>query len=261
MSTARSPTRRCFCRRTSSARPCIMDACRKYGNVALSSGLDRRGLRRLAARPAGSAASPSRRRCTPAQPLQQLQGRGRSAGGGVSGARTACRSRSRRCSNNYGPYQFPEKLIPLMIVNALDGPAAAGVRPGAERARLAVCRATTAGPSTLMVNHGRIGEVYNIGGHNEMRNIDIVQPDLPASSASPSASSPTSPTGRGTTCAMPSTPRRSTRSSAGCRRRSFADGIGRTIDWYLANRSWWEEILSGAYRTGYERLCGGSPTP
>ena len=41
----------------------------------------------------------------------------------------------------------------------------------------------------------------------------------------------------------------------------FADGIGRTIDWYLANRPWWEEILSGAYRTGYERLCGGSPTP
>ena len=79
-----------------------------------------------------------------------------------------------RCSNNYGPYQFPEKLIPLMIVNALaDRPLPVYGRGLNVRDWLYVgdhCRAID-----LVVNHGRIGEVYNIGGHNEMRNIDIVR--------------------------------------------------------------------------------------
>ena len=79
-----------------------------------------------------------------------------------------------RCSNNYGPYQFPEKLIPLMIINALaDRPLPVYGRGLNVRDWLYVgdhCRAID-----LVVNHGRIGEVYNIGGHNEMRNIDIVR--------------------------------------------------------------------------------------
>ena len=79
-----------------------------------------------------------------------------------------------RCSNNYGPYQFPEKLIPLMIVNALaDRPLPVYGRGLNVRDWLYVtdhCKAID-----LVVAHGRIGEVYNIGGHNEMRNIDIVR--------------------------------------------------------------------------------------
>ena len=101
-----------------------------------------------------------------------------------------------RCSNNYGPYQFPEKLIPLMIVNALaDRPLPVYGRGLNVRDWLYVgdhCRAID-----LVVNHGRIGEVYNIGGHNEMRNIDIVRLICRKLGKPRSASSPTSPTGRG----------------------------------------------------------------
>ena len=123
-----------------------------------------------------------------------------------------------RCSNNYGPYQFPEKLIPLMIINALaDRPLPVYGRGLNVRDWLYVgdhCRAID-----LVVNHGRIGEVYNIGGHNEMRNIDIVR--LICRKLGKPESLITYVADRGTTCATPSTPRRSTPSSAGCRRRAL----------------------------------------
>ena len=80
-----------------------------------------------------------------------------------------------RCSNNYGPYQFPEKLIPLMIINALsDRPLPVYGRGENVRDWLYVeddhCKAID-----LIIHKGRVGQVYNIGGHNEMRNIDIVR--------------------------------------------------------------------------------------
>ena len=77
------------------------------------------------------------------------------------------------CSNNYGPYQFPEKLIPLMIINAARG-AAAGLRRRQQRARLALCRGPRPG-ATWCSSAARVGETYNIGGRNERSNIEVVQ--------------------------------------------------------------------------------------
>ena len=120
-----------------------------------------------------------------------------------------------RCSNNYGPYHFPEKLIPLMIINALaDKPLPVYGTGENVRDWLYVedhCKAID-----LILQKGKEGEVYNVGGHNEMKNIDIVK----LISASRRASSPTLQTARDTICAMPSIRRRSTMSSAGCPRPS-----------------------------------------
>ena len=164
-----------------------------------------------------------------------------------------------RCSNNYGPYQFPEKLIPLMIVNALaDRPLPVYGRGLNVRDWLYVgdhCRAID-----LVVNHGRIGEVYNIGGHNEMRNIDIVRL-ICRKLGKPERLITYVADRQGHDLRYAIDPTKIHTELGWLPETRFADGIGRTIDWYLANRPWWEEILSGAYRTGYERLCGGSPTP
>ena len=78
------------------------------------------------------------------------------------------------CSNNYGPYQFPEKLIPLMIVNALGGQAAAGLRRRPQRARLAVCRRSLQRDPRGARSAAAPGETYNVGGNAERRNIDVV---------------------------------------------------------------------------------------
>jgi dTDP-glucose 4,6-dehydratase len=79
------------------------------------------------------------------------------------------------CSNNYGPYQFPEKLIPLMLVINPARQAAAGLRRRHERARLAACRGPLPRHRELIMDKGRVGEVYNIGGNNERPNIEIVK--------------------------------------------------------------------------------------
>ena len=164
-----------------------------------------------------------------------------------------------RCSNYYGPYQFPEKLIPLMIVNALaDRPLPVYGRGLNVRDWLYVgdhCRAID-----LVVNHGRIGEVYNIGGHNEMRNIDIVRL-ICRKLGKPERLITYVADRQGHDLRYAIDPTKIHTELGWLPETRFADGIGRTIDWYLANRPWWEEILSGAYRTGYERLGGGSPTP
>ena len=161
------------------------------------------------------------------------------------------------CSNNYGPFQFPEKLIPLMIVNALaDRPLPVYGRGLNVRDWLYVgdhCRAID-----LVIRRGRIGEVYNIGGHNEMRNIDIVRL-ICRKLGKPESLITYVPDRKGHDLRYAIDPTKIHTELGWLPETKFADGIGQTIDWYLAHRSWWEEILSGAYRTGYERLCGDCP--
>ena len=79
------------------------------------------------------------------------------------------------CSNNYGPYQFPEKLIPLMILNALEGKPLPVYGQRRERARLALRRGPRAARCCVIANAGRIGESYNVGGNAERANIDVVK--------------------------------------------------------------------------------------
>ncbi len=159
-----------------------------------------------------------------------------------------------RCSNNYGPYQFPEKLIPLMIANALNGKPLPVYGQGLNvRDWLYVddhCRAID-----LIVHRGTVGEVYNIGGHNEMRNIDIVR--LICAQLGKPESLITYVTDRkGHDRRYAIDPSKIHAELGWLPETAFADGIRKTIDWYLENRSWWEEIISGEYQSYYERMYG-----
>lgn len=158
------------------------------------------------------------------------------------------------CSNNYGPYHFPEKLIPLMIANALNDKPLPVYGTGENiRDWLYVedhCRAID-----LIIHNGRFGEVYNVGGHNEMKNIDIVK--LICKELNKPESLITyvvDRKGHDMRYAIDST---KIRSELGWQPETrFADGIKKTIDWYLNNREWWETIISGEYQHYYEMMYG-----
>lgn len=157
-----------------------------------------------------------------------------------------------RCSNNYGPYQFPEKLIPLMIANALNDKALPVYGKGENvRDWLYVedhCRAID-----LIIREGTVGEVYNVGGHNEMRNIDIVK--LICQKLGKSESLITYVTDRkGHDMRYAIDPNKIHNELGWLPETSFSSGIERTIDWYLNNRQWWQTIISGEYRNYYEKM-------
>lgn len=159
-----------------------------------------------------------------------------------------------RCSNNYGPYQFPEKMIPLMISRALaDKPLPVYGTGENVRDWLYVedhCRAID-----LILRKGRMGEVYNIGGHNEMRNIDVVRLILEAV-GKPESLITFVPDRKGHDLRYAIDPAKMHAELGWEPETPFAAGLSRTIGWYLENRAWWEEIVSGAYRLYYERMYG-----
>ena len=159
-----------------------------------------------------------------------------------------------RCSNNYGPYQFPEKLIPLMIANALaDKPLPVYGEGLNVRDWLYVedhCAAID-----LILEKGKVGQVYNIGGHNEMRNIDIVKRIL--SLLGKPESLITYVTDRkGHDMRYAIDPSFIHRELGWLPETRFEDGIQKTVRWYLENRDWWENIVSGEYQSYYERMYG-----
>ena len=143
-----------------------------------------------------------------------------------------------RCSNNYGPYQFPEKLIPLMIANCLaDKPLPVYGEGRNVRDWLYVedhCRAID-----CILQRGRVGEVYNVGGHNEMRNIDIVR--LICRHLGKPENLITHVTDRpGHDMRYAIDPTKIHRELGWLPNTKFEDGIKMTIEWYLSNRAWWE---------------------
>ena len=159
-----------------------------------------------------------------------------------------------RCSNNYGPYQFPEKLIPLMIANADANKSLPVYGEGINvRDWLYVedhCRAID-----LILEKGKVGEVYNIGGHNEMRNIDIVK--LILKTLGKPESLITYVTDRkGHDMRYAIDPTYIHKELGWLPETKFADGIQKTIQWYLDNRDWWENIISGEYQQYYEKMYG-----
>lgn len=157
-----------------------------------------------------------------------------------------------RCSNNYGPFHFPEKLIPLMITNALFDKPLPVYGDGANvRDWLYVedhCKAID-----MIVENGRIGEIYNIGGHNERTNLEVVSTVLKK-------------------LGKPESLIRFVKDRPGHDRRyaidptkiknelgwypetDFESGIEKTVRWYLENREWWEKIKSGEYTEYYEKM-------
>lgn len=163
-----------------------------------------------------------------------------------------------RCSNNYGPYQFPEKLIPLVISHALEGKAVPIYGDG-KNVRdwiyvLDHCKALD-----IVFHKGKAGDVYNIGGKNEHKNIDIVKKILTKIAEK---------TGADEEAVMklitfvkdrPGHDRRYAIDPSKIERElgwrteiSFEEGISSIVDWYLANSSWWKRIISGEYREYYK---------
>ncbi len=156
-----------------------------------------------------------------------------------------------RCSNNYGPYNFPEKLIPLMIINALNNKPLPVYGKGENvRDWLYVedhCRAID-----LIIHKGRVGEVYNVGGHNEMRNIDIVK--LILKELGKDESLITFVTDRkGHDLRYAIDPTKIHNELGWLPETKFEDGLKKTIKWYLDNESWWKPIISGEYQDYYEQ--------
>lgn len=157
-----------------------------------------------------------------------------------------------RCSNNYGPYHFPEKLIPLMITNSLKDKQLPLYGEGFNvRDWLYVedhCRAID-----LIINNGIVGEVYNIGGHNEMKNIDIV--NIICEELNKPKSLITYVTDRkGHDMRYAIDPTKIHNELGWLPETMFKDGIKKTIKWYLDNKEWWEDIISGEYKNYYEEM-------
>ena len=159
-----------------------------------------------------------------------------------------------RCSNNYGPYHFPEKLIPLMIANALqDKPLPVYGKGENIRDWLYVedhCHAID-----LIIHKGRTGEVYNVGGHNERSNLEVVkliihELEKPESLIQFVTDRP------GHDMRYAIDPTKINQELGWLPTTSFDDGIKLTIRWYLDNMSWWENILAGEYQKYYEKMYG-----
>jgi len=159
-----------------------------------------------------------------------------------------------RCSNNYGPYHFPEKLIPLMIINALhDKPLPVYGKGENVRDWLYVEDHCTA--IDLIVRNGKVGEVYNIGGHNERRNIDVVKTIIKELGKSEGLIHyVTDRPGHDRRYAID--PTKIKRDLGWEPITRFEDGIKKTIAWYLDNKPWWEHIISGNYQDYYEKMYG-----
>ena len=152
-----------------------------------------------------------------------------------------------RCSNNYGPYQFPEKLIPLMITRALrDEPLP--VYGDGMNVRDWVYVEDHAEALWRVLVAGDVGAVYNIGGESEIPNLELVRRLLALLSKPDSLIRfVTDRPGHDRRYAMDISRIRSTLGWSP--RRDFATGLSATVEWYLSHRTWWERVLSEAYRT------------
>lgn len=159
-----------------------------------------------------------------------------------------------RCSNNYGPYHFPEKLIPLMIANALNDKPLPVYGEGLNvRDWLYVedhCRAID-----LIIHKGREGEVYNVGGHNERTNLEVVKTVLHSLGKTDDliefvADRP----GHDMRYAIDAT---KIHNELGWEPTvPFDTGIQKTVDWFVSHQDWWKNILSGEYLNNYRRIIG-----
>lgn len=159
-----------------------------------------------------------------------------------------------RCSNNYGPYHFPEKLIPLTIVNALaDKPLPVYGKGLNVRDWLYVedhCKAID-----LILHKGRAGEVYNVGGHNEKQNIEIVKLICKELGKPESLISYVSDR-KGHDMRYAIDPAKIHEELGWLPETKFEDGIRKTISWYLNHREWWQNIISGEYKNYYHMMYG-----
>ena len=165
------------------------------------------------------------------------------------------------CSNNYGPYHFPEKLIPLMCINILLGKPLPVYGDGQNiRDWLYVkdhCRALD-----VVIHRGKPGETYNIGGNNEVKNIDLVEqlcelmdelaPDLPVRPAKQLITFVKDRAGHDRRYAIDAS--KIKRELGWSPQETVSGGLRRTVEWYLANQDWWQPLLSDEYRDYYQKI-------
>lgn len=157
-----------------------------------------------------------------------------------------------RCSNNYGPYHFPEKLIPLMIANALNDKKLPVYGKG-ENVRDWLYVEDHCSAIDLIIRKGKIGEVYNIGGHNERTNLEVVKTIIKELSKSEDLIEfVTDRPGHDRRYAID--PTKIHNELGWLPATKFDDGIKKTIDWYLTHKSWWEKIISGEYKDYYDKM-------
>lgn len=160
-----------------------------------------------------------------------------------------------RCSNNYGPYQFPEKFIPLMIINAMrDEPLPVYGNGLNVRDWLFVrdhCRAIE-----LILQKGSVGEVYNVGGHNERRNIDVIRSIL-SELGKPESLIRYVEDRKGHDRRYAIEPGKICAELGWLPETRFGVGLKETIRWYLDNQEWWLNIVSGEYMKYYQMMYGG----
>ena len=157
-----------------------------------------------------------------------------------------------RCSNNYGPYHFPEKLIPLIISRALADESLPVYGTG-ENVRDWLYVEDHCAAIDLVIRKGREGEVYNIGGHNERTNLEVVKTILKQLGKPESLITyVTDRPGHDMRYAID--PTKIHNELGWLPATKFDDGIKKTIDWYLNNKEWWENIISGDYQQYYEKM-------
>ncbi|HEC84841.1 MAG TPA: dTDP-glucose 4,6-dehydratase [Thioploca sp.] len=159
------------------------------------------------------------------------------------------------CSNNYGPYQFPEKLIPLIILNALEGKPLPVYGKG-ENVRDWLYVDDHAHALCLVLEQGKLGETYNIGGHNEKTNLEVVQTVchildeiLPTSKHKPHSQLITFVTDRPGHDLRYAIDASKIQQTLGWKQQeTFETGLHKTVQWYLDNREWWQRVRDGTYR-------------
>ena len=158
------------------------------------------------------------------------------------------------CSNNYGPYHFPEKLIPLIISRALADEELPVYGTG-ENVRDWLHVSDHCEAIDLIIHKGRVGEVYNVGGHNERTNLEVVKTILRALNKPESLIRfVTDRPGHDRRYAIDPT---KLETELGWKPKyTFDTGIEQTIDWYLNNREWWEHIISGEYANYFDKMYG-----
>jgi len=157
-----------------------------------------------------------------------------------------------RCSNNYGPYHFPEKLIPLMITRALADQSLPVYGTG-ENVRDWLYVEDHCAAIDLILRRGTAGEVYNIGGHNERTNLQVVQAVLAALGKPESLITfVTDRPGHDRRYAID--PTKIHRELGWQPETDFDTGLRRTVEWYLTHRDWWSHILSGEYQNYFQAM-------
>ena len=157
-----------------------------------------------------------------------------------------------RCSNNYGPYHFPEKLIPLIIANCLANKPLPVYGKG-ENIRDWLFVKDHCIAIDMILRNGRIGEVYNIGGHNERTNLEVVQTIIRELDKSEELITYVTDR-KGHDMRYAIDPAKIHRELGWLPTTRFDEGIKETVRWYLDNRDWWEEIISGEYQDYYEKM-------